>query len=315
MRAVGWINDHWRVSALILCCLAGMLTGLSGIAVGPERALRAISWQLRHQPASGRVHIVEIDARSIAAISRWPWPRSNYSALVDNLRQAGVASIAFDVDFSAHSTAADDSAFAAALNRAGGEVILPTFRQPLGSGRAGWADSLPIPALREHSTLAAVSILPDRDGYVRRAPIGVVTRDTPRPSLSASIAGVNGSSGEDFAIDYAIDPDSIPRHSFIDIRDRRFDAAALAGKQVVVGATAIELGDRYAVPNHGVIPGVVIKALAAETLAKGKPREAGWQLPLLLAALLAAAILCASTRSRLAVAAVAYRMEIGRAHV
>jgi EAL domain-containing protein (putative c-di-GMP-specific phosphodiesterase class I) len=98
------------------------------------------------------------------------------------------------------------------------------------------------------------------------------------------LANTNGAAGQDFPIDFAIDPASIPRHSFIDIRDGRFDPAVLAGKDVLIGATAIEMGDRYAVPHHGVIPGVVIQALAAETLRQGKPVELG-PLPALLAAL------------------------------
>ncbi|RYG87137.1 MAG: EAL domain-containing protein [Alphaproteobacteria bacterium] len=303
MQASAWISNHWRVFALALCCLVGVLAGLSGIGVGAERVLRGLAWQVRQQPASGNIHIIEIDARSIAAINHWPWPRSNYAMLIDNLSRAGVSSIAFDVDFSAKSNALDDTAFAASLSRTGGEVVLPTFRQPAGGGRVGWTDSLPIPALRQHSTLAAVTILPDRDGYIRRVPIGVVTKGVPRPSLSASIAGVGGSAGKDFPIDYSIDPDTIPRHSFIDIRDGRFDPARLAGKQVLIGATAIEMGDRYTVPRYGVIPGVVIQALAAETLANGTPREAGWQLPLFLASLLAWLILRATRRSSLALAA------------
>jgi EAL domain-containing protein (putative c-di-GMP-specific phosphodiesterase class I)/GGDEF domain-containing protein len=110
-----------------------------------------------------------------------------------------------------------------------------------------------------------------------------MTAGLPRPSLSAMLAGVNGSAYRDFPIDFAIDPASIPRHSFIDIRDGKFDPAAIAGKDVLIGATAIEMGDRYAVPNYGVIPGVVIQALAAETLRDGVPREGSWLLPWLFA--------------------------------
>lgn len=264
----------------------GVFAALSGIVRLPEQALSAASAQLRRHAASGDLHIVEIDARSIAAIDRWPWPRRNYAAVVDRLRRAGVASIAFDVDFSSHSDPRDDAAFAAALARAGGNVILPTFGQRAGGGREGWTDSLPIPVLREHAALAAVSILPDADGAVRRAPIATITDGLPRPSLSAMIAGVAGGAADsNFPVDYAIDPATIPRHSFIDIRDGNFDPAALAGKRVLIGATAIEMGDRYAVPNYGVIPGVVIQAIAAETLRAGVPREGGWVLPLLFALL------------------------------
>lgn len=280
------IPRHWRFIALAFSATLGVLAALSGFARSPEQMLSAANAQLRSHPASGDLHIVEIDARSIAAIDRWPWPRRNYAAVVDRLRRAGAASIAFDVDFSSHADPQDDAAFAAALARPGSNVILPTFGQKAGGGRAGWTDSLPIAPLREHAVLAAVSILPDADGAVRRAPIATVTDGLPRPSLSAMIAGISGGAADsNFPIDYAIDPTTIPRHSFVDIRDGRFDPAAFAGKRVLIGATAIELGDRYAVPNYGVIPGVVIQAIAAETLRGGVPREGGWVLPLLFALL------------------------------
>ena len=211
-----------RLPAWLLCGLAGALIGVSGLGQGVEHTLSEMDVQIRQHPASGAVHIVEIDAHSIATIARWPWPRSNYARVVDQLRRAGAASIVFDVDFSAYSTPAEDAAFADALRRAGGKVVLPAFSQRTGGNREGWTDSMPIPSLREHAAAAAVSILPDHDGYVRRAPIGVTVAGLPRPSLSATLAGVAGSSDQDFAIDFAIAPASIPRHSLVEIRDGRF---------------------------------------------------------------------------------------------
>jgi EAL domain-containing protein (putative c-di-GMP-specific phosphodiesterase class I)/CHASE2 domain-containing sensor protein len=304
-RLISFLYHHWRAAALTAAALIAVFAGTSGFGVGLERWLSERSWSIRAHDASGDIHIVEIDARSIAAIQRWPWPRSNYARLIDQLREAGAATIAFDVDYSSESTPDQDAAFAAGLERAGGRVILPTFGQRAGGGQDGWTDSLPIPQLRDHATLAAVSILPDADGYVRRAPVGTMTAGVPRPSLSAMVAGAEGAAGQDFPIDFAIDAASIPRHSFIDIRNGTFDRAALAGKTVVIGATAVELGDRYAVPNQGVIPGVVIQALAAETLAHGIPREGGWQLPLLIALGLAWLILSTRSRAQLAVVSLA----------
>ena len=55
------------------------------------------------------------------------------------------------------------------------------------------------------------------------------------------------------------------------------------GPNVIIGATAIEMGDRYAVPSHGILPGVVIQALAAETLIAGVP-IVGWPMAVVLAA-------------------------------
>lgn len=300
MRLLIRLRGHWRAAALALGCALGALTGVTEYGVGLDRLLHQIGWSVGEHDASGAVHIVEIDARSIADVDRWPWPRHQYGLAVDRLRAAGAASIIFDVDFSSPSTPAEDAAFAAALQRAGNKVVLPTFGQRIGSGAKGWTDSLPIPILRDHAALAAVTVLPDSDGFVRRMPVGVITAGLPRPSLSAMAAGVAGSAYADFPIDLAIDRHSIPRHSFVDIRDGRFDPASLRGKSVVIGATAVELGDRYAVPNHGVIPGVVIQAMAAETLRRGIPRESGWPLPLVLAVALSVPILRARSRVGLA---------------
>ena len=124
--------------------------------------------------------------------------------------------------------------------------------------------------------LASVSVKPDDDSMVRTMPIGTVTDNTPRPSLSAQIARRAGSVGDDYPLDISIDPGSIPRLSFIAAEKGRFDPALIAGKDVLIGATAIEMGDRYAVPSNGVLPGVVVQALGAETLYRGLPWQGGW---------------------------------------
>jgi EAL domain-containing protein (putative c-di-GMP-specific phosphodiesterase class I)/CHASE2 domain-containing sensor protein len=290
------VLDRWRVLALFGALAFALGIGAAGWGTGLERSLRSALWQMYSQSASGDLHIVEIDARSIEAIDKWPWPRGYHARLVDRLYQTGVSSIAFDVDFSSRSTDSQDRALASALERADGKVILPTFRQAAGAGRKGWIDSLPIASLRPHSIAGSVSILPDGDGYVRRMPVGAITDGVPRPSLSALIAGRGGQAGADFPINFGISPSSIPRHSFIDVLNGRFERAQLAGKHVLIGATAVEMGDRYVVPIHGILPGVVVQAIATETLMVGNPREAGWPLALVPAAMLAWCLLRARSR-------------------
>ncbi|CAN5379768.1 hypothetical protein BH11PSE5_BH11PSE5_21550 [soil metagenome] len=289
--AVQWLTRRWRLPAIVLATAFAIVAGLAGIGTGIERGIAEARYSLRHRAASGDLVIVEIDARSIAAIDRWPWPRQNYASAVDRLRAAGAAAIAFDVDFSASSNPADDRTFAAALARADGLVTLPTFSQSAGSGESAAVDSLPIRVLREHSLAATVSILPDADGAIRNAPLGEITGGFARPSLAAMLAGRDGTAGANFPIDYSIDPQSIPRLSFIDVRDGRFDPASVRGKRILIGATGVELGDRYGVPRFGVIPGVVIQALAAETLARGVPVGIGWPVPLAIAIALAAVVI------------------------
>ncbi len=251
----------------------GALVLLSGVGESLDQQFRSSRDSLRSHAASGEVHVVEIDARSLDRIGRWPLPRSVHGALIDQLHDAGARSIAFDVDFSAVSEPSEDAKMAAALKRAGGSVILPTISRAAGSGSAEFNESAPIKPFRDHAFLGAVNVVPDTDGFIRRMLLGVETFGVPRPALPTLLAESTAKIGQSFDVDYAIEPSSIPRHSLIDVIDGKVLAGALAGKRVIIGGTAIEIGDRYPVPRYGVIPGVVIQALAAETLLKGKVPE------------------------------------------
>lgn len=291
--------------------LIGLAVFLSGIAAAAFLAVSGLHAPIEEEwregvhrwsprEASGQVHIVEIDAASLAEVNRWPWPRRHYAELVDQLDAAGVRSIAFDVDFSSPSIAGDDTAFAAALARARAPVYLPTFAQQASADDHRSLEALPIVELRESASLASVNMRPDADGFVRSLPMGSITGDMPRPSLAAASAAVDGAVDERYKLDLSVRPKSIPRHSFVDIEQATFDAAELRGRDVIVGATAIELFDRYPVPIHGVIPGVVVQALGAETLLAGRFTEIPWILPLTLAALLSLWIVGASSTTRAA---------------
>lgn len=293
-----------RRQALVLAAAVGL--GVATLATGAggalERSLSNLRDGLRSHPASGEIHIVEIDAQSLAAIDRWPWPRGIHAAAIDRLRAAGARSIALDVDFSATSDPAEDAALAGALERAGRSVILPTFRQSAGGSSSEQIEAVPAKPFAGKAFLAAVNVIPDPDGYVRAMPLGVETLGTARPSLATMVAEQRGQVGRSFEIDNSIDPASIPRHSLVDLIRGRVPSSVLAGKRVIIGATAVEVGDRYAVPRHGVIPGVVIQAMAAETLLAGPiPQRWSGLWPLLLALLVVAgAVGRGSRRQRLA---------------
>ncbi|MGN6279352.1 MAG: putative bifunctional diguanylate cyclase/phosphodiesterase [Sphingomonas sp.] len=253
---------------------------------------------LRQHPSSGRYALVEIDARSLAKVDHWPWPRGIYAKAISTLERAGASTIAFDVDFSAHSAPDQDRLFAQALTHATVPIILPTFRQLGSSGSTQVLENLPIPALRENAQLAAVNIVADSDGLVHRYPFGVVTDGVPRPSIGAMLAGATGRANDSFPIDGAIDPASISKISFVDLIAGKVAPGSLDGKTVLIGATAIELGDRYSVPRYGVIPGPTIQLLAADTLATGSsPIDRGPIAPLAIALVaLAWAAGCAGRR-------------------
>ena len=294
LRRMPWENI--LLAALLIFSIGS--AAQSGAFRDLDNGLRNFSFALRSSTASGQIHVVEMDAASVAQIQRWPWPRSNYAGVVTALDAAGARSIIFDVDFSSASDPVEDATLARSLNKAAAQIILPTFAQSESFGSDRQIDALPIATLRQHASLASVSVIPDSDGVVRNMPLGTITADVPRPSLSAQAAGVAGKAGEYFPVDFAINPASIPRYSFIDIADGRFDTSAVRGKDILIGATAIEMGDRYATPRHGVLPGVIVQALAAETLLGGIPIFGGWEFPLLVGAMAAAMIFAQKTYRR-----------------
>jgi EAL domain-containing protein (putative c-di-GMP-specific phosphodiesterase class I)/CHASE2 domain-containing sensor protein len=273
-----------------LALLAGWLVLVAGWGIGLDRGLREFRDGVRMHSASGEIVIVEVDARSLRALDQWPWPRRHHAALVDRLAGAGAALIAFDVNFEVASNSVDDAAFADALKRAGGLVALPTFRQNEDSRSSRTLETIPYNMFLEHVFLAGVNIDLDDDGLVRRLPLGTFTSDTARPSMASLLAEAPGAVDDILEIDFSIDPATIPRLSFVEVIEGRVDPSRIAGKRLFVGGTAADMEDRYAVPIHGVLPGVVVQTLAAETLlAGGAPFPvSGWWL--LLLALVTAAI-------------------------
>lgn len=288
-----------RAAGTLALVVVVLVAAIAGSFRPAERQLNELTFALLERPASGQVHVVEMDAASMAAIGSWPWPRDHYARLVSELDAAGVRSISFDVDMSGASDPAKDQALADAIAAASAPVVLPTFAQQAGFQRDRQLDTLPIAPLRDHATLASVSVAPDRDGFVRNMPLGTITGNTARPSIAAFVAGRAGVAEQTFPIDYAIDPATIPRHSFVAIERGRFQPEELRGKDVIIGATAVEMGDRYPVPHHGIMPGVIIQAVAAETLGAAVPSYGGWVLLLGLATMIA--VLISAAQRRLAV--------------
>lgn len=287
-----------RLAGTFALALLVALAATAGAFRPAEYQLEELTFTLFERPASDRIHVVEMDAASIAAIRRWPWSREHHARVVEQLDAAGVRSISFDVDFSSASEPGQDAALSAAIAAARAPVALPTFAQNAGFREGRQLDSLPVASLREHAHLASVAVIPDADGFVRRMPFGTVTRTLARPSIAAFVAGRAGNAGASFPIDFAVDPATIPRHSFVAIERGEFDPARLKGKDVIIGATAIEMGDRYAVPRHGVLPGVIVQALAAETLLGAVPGYGSWPAPLALAIVLAVMVGSAPRRGK-----------------
>ncbi len=287
-------------AAFVVAILIALAFVASGFAQFLEQSLQDGRDRLRLAPASGEIAIVEIDGRSLEALDSWPWPRSHHATAITELDRLGATQIAFDVDFSARSSVEEDAKLAEAFASISQPAILPTFRQINVAGATQTVtEALPIPEFREHTFIASVNVSPSADGRITYYPHGTTTNGTARPSLANMLARTSGEVDQSFQVDQAIDIYSIPRISFVDLIEGRVPRSAVSGKRVVIGATAIELFDRYPSALFGVQPGVAIQVQAAETLMQNRARVAtGQWLPLVGVAFLLGLFLSLRARAR-----------------
>jgi diguanylate cyclase (GGDEF)-like protein/PAS domain S-box-containing protein len=262
---------HYRPHIFVVIALAIVLS--SGWQGTLRNALTDLRFAWTSRQAVGDIVVIAIDAPSIDQIGVWPWPRRLHADLLRQLQAADVRDIVFDIDFSSPSDPASDRAFVEALQGAGGSVVLPAFRQPGAGGgnRAATHVNRPLQQFGDHSWTAAVNVAVEPDGLVRRYPFGEKLDGGFLPSMGALLAGQHSAAREPFLIDFGIRAASIPRVSYIDVL--RGDGATLEklrDKKVIVGGTALELGDRFSVPNGAVVSGPLLQALAAESIQQNR---------------------------------------------
>ncbi len=254
------------LAAAIIAVLIG-IAAIGGFAA-QDRLLQDARFGLSGLTPTGQTVLVEIDSPSIAEIGVWPWPRRLHAQVLDRLVAMGAADVAFDIDFSSASNPEDDALFAAALERAGGFTWLGAFQQHTVTEAQ---ITLPLPQFLAQAAPATVNVLLDRQGLVRHFVTGLLVDGSLVPSFATALSGRQPASGVPaVGIDYGIDANAIARFSFIDVLNGRVDATALRGRDVIVGATAVELRDLFQTPRFGTLPGPVVQLLATETLAQDR---------------------------------------------
>ncbi len=204
--------------------------------------------------------IVAIDDASIASLGRWPWPRKLHADMIETLTEAGASVIGYDVTFSEASTESDDAALEAALQRAP-NAVLPDERV---SERL--VKPLPRFSTAVRGRVGQTTLLPDADGVVRSV------------NFSDSFAGLviarSLSSVETKRVAFYGEPGTFKTYSFIDVREGRVAPEALAGKIILIGATAPDLHDAALTPfdNGRMMSGIEIQANFIAVLRAGDQR-------------------------------------------
>jgi adenylate cyclase len=241
-----------------------------------------------------RIVVVAIDETSLAEIGQWPWPRTRHAELLDRLRDEGADLIGYDVTFS-EPRPEDDAELGAASARAGNVVFTATALfpdEPPGDVLRARDLFVPVPEIAAGAALVAhANVIPDPDGVVRALPALIESPDGDYvPSLSLALLQLQ--TGETGPL--TIRPDGIqvggrlvptgrshfmdvnfargfPTYSFVDVLEGDVPEGAFRGKIVMVGATALGLGDIRLTPlNKGTgEPGVLVHANALNTMVQG----------------------------------------------
>ncbi|HEV7278533.1 MAG TPA: EAL domain-containing protein [Devosiaceae bacterium] len=262
---IGRVRHATTLGILAIALLAAALGWLKPI----DQGLRDLRFLADEREPTGSVVFLEIDAKSLSAVGVWPWPRRLHATVVDLLMEMGAAEVAFDIDFSTTSTEVDDKRFAAALEDAGGYVSLAAFRQPDSHGSRE-TFNLPIEQFRQHASPVTVNVPVEGSGSVRSYFYGLTLGGIDYPSLASVLAQAEGPPNAEFPIDFSINPSHIDRISVIDLLSGAVAPERVLDRQVVIGASALELRDTFVVPVHGVLAGGMVQILAAETLRQGR---------------------------------------------
>jgi diguanylate cyclase (GGDEF)-like protein/PAS domain S-box-containing protein len=267
-------RHRWWLIALALFTVTAGLRALGTLqplenAFADQRA-RWFSHEVRSD-----IVIVGIDAASVAALDQWPWPRRHHAQLIDQLARSAPRSVFLDIDFSAQSNSLDDAMLESSLNKPRDfPVILPAFFQNSSGTDQSVVISKPRPRFARRTEHAMVNALPGLDGLTRTWRTSWNIEGAREPSVIDLDRRLPDDS--DVRIDYSIAPGSFTYVSYVDVLAGVVPREVFAGKKVFVGATALELGDMVPVPVHRSLPGVVVQALAAETVQRGAPRLMSW---------------------------------------
>jgi adenylate cyclase len=229
--------------------------------------------------------IVQIDEKSLSEIGAWPWPRSVFARLVQNLSKAQVRSLAFDVLFLENRVG--DEEFIQAIKDANIDTVLATKH----------IDNTIIKPREDFFAHGGVkpgfvNLPTDFDSKVRSVEWFY---NSPNASCTPSFALQAAASYLKAAVDQYCNQQQIPlgthtvntehnlihyygtnpnfqRYSLVDIINPKVSSSELQDKLVFVGSTVqdlkFNLQDNILTP-FGLVPGVEVQASIASQLLDG----------------------------------------------
>lgn len=284
------LRDEWRVVTVSLAMLA-LVIGALNLTWRLDQTLFDAALRITGRAASPDIVIVAIDDESVAAIGRWPWPRGVHATLLERIVGAGPRAIGLDLLLAEpDADPAQDAALGAALRKAGNVVLPVAFV----AGPDGVREMLPVAALRDAARLGHIDAELDADSILRsawlRAGPGAPSRPhfalamleaagekprLPPVTLPAPARGDNPGAwvrDQRMLIRFAGPPGTVRRIPFVHLLRGDVAPDVLRDKYVLIGATALGIGDAFATPVSGrerPMPGIEINASVLDALRAG----------------------------------------------
>ena len=257
-------------------------------------ALMRIKYQLKRPPrAIDDIVIVAIDNSTVSRMPhRWPYPRTVFASLINNLTTAEAKAVAFDFLFLGKSeNPEEDQVLATALENNNKVILAGTIDE------RGALRSRSTPLLNKKAPSGIVTKLQDPDGIIRQGLTYLVNDEVPPKAFLAwemvilktveglniepvigdeSLISIRNDNGEkwlvpveartkSFAINFRADTDDFKHISLYDACKGDFEPSIVKDKIVMIGFVSSLLGDIHNTAL-GWMPGVILNANSFLTL-------------------------------------------------
>lgn len=246
------------------------------------------------QPAPGDLTIVALDDNTVREAGGFPLPRAKVAELVRKLAGLGASTIALDILFIDPGAPSGDRVLAEALRETKAVIAAAgLFREtpegtPAGvpaAERVIW----PIDALREAAALGLVNITTDHAGTPRHVPLLLRSGDSLLPSFPLRVAAraaaaepsldgerimigsvaTRADLGLNLPLRFYGPSGTIRTISAWAVLQDEIGPEVVAGRVVIVGATALGTSDTFTTPFDPVFPGIEVLATAIGHLMTG----------------------------------------------
>ncbi len=251
------------------------------------------SWMMLNKtPVSNQVVVIGIDDQSLSYLGRWPWSRTVHAELIDRLTEAKVRAVGIDIIFSEPESEQADRRLAKAIQD-NGRVVLALAPERLGMSRS-MQELLPIPVLAiAAQRLGHVDVELDPDGLARTLYQFGGLGEPRWPSFSLALAyltaenvisdigynierqdqGTGWVRKNPMLIPYWGGSGHFKHYAYIDVLQGRVGIKQLKDKTVLIGATAVGMGDILSTPVQRM-SGVEFNANIIESLIQQKQIKA-----------------------------------------